>query len=126
MVNLNADFWTSKPATSSICSVHCKDYNGQSEEPDVVILLRKVCLSSGQIRSISWLFLVLSFCQAGIITSQFEFGLSLLEKIYCSHCGQLINSFLYSAELSLLTRLTLFLPFFPFLYPSSKCDFRQV
>lgn len=77
MVNLNADFWTSKPAISSICSVHGKDYNGQSEEPDIVILLRKVCLSSGQIRSIRWL-LVLSFCQAGIITSQFEFGLSLL------------------------------------------------
>lgn len=126
MINLNADFWTSKPAASSIHSVHCKDCNGQSEGPDTVILLRKVCLSSGQIGSISWLFLVLSFCQAGIITSQFEFGLSLLEKIYSSHCDQLMNNFLYSVEFSLLTRLTLFLPLFPYLYPSSKCDFRQV
>lgn len=80
MINLNADFWTPKPATSSIYSVHCQEYNGQSEEPDIVILLRKVYLSSGQIGSISWLFLVRSFCQAGGITTQFESELSLLEK----------------------------------------------
>lgn len=113
-------------ATSSICSVHCKDYNGQSEGPDVVILLRKVCLSSGQIRSISWLFLVLSFCQAGIITSQFEFGLSFFRKNVLFSLWPTYEHFIYSAELSLLTRLTLFPPFSPFLYPSSKCDFRQV
>lgn len=69
--------------------MHHKDYNGCSEEPDTVILLRKVCFSSGQIRSISWLSLVLRICQTGIVTNsaKSEFELSLSKKVLTVfHC----------------------------------------
>lgn len=66
---INADFWTLKPATLSMCSLHCKDYNGQSGAR-YCHTFKKVCLSAGQIRSISRLSLVLRICQTGIITNQ--------------------------------------------------------
>ena len=91
-----------------------------------VILSRKVCFSCGQIRSISWLSLVLRICQTGVVTSQVWIWIVLVRKKKKStHCVSLstywIVSFTYSADLSFLTRLTPFPPFFPSLYPSSKC-----
>lgn len=107
--------------------VHYKDCNDQLEELDTVILFLKVCFSSGQVRIICQLSLVLRICQTGIITSQVWIvwiWIVLVKKkksTRVSLWSYWTISFLYFADLSFLTRLTLFPPSFPFLYLSSKC-----